>query len=34
MKKPLSKKALLKEAALWGSLKRRMNDATVKTCLK
>lgn len=34
MKKPLSKKALLKEAAFWGSLKKRMHDPTVKTCLK
>jgi hypothetical protein len=34
MKKPLSKKALLKEAAFWGNLKRRMHDPTVKTCLK
>jgi len=34
VKKPLSKKALLKEAALWGSLKKRMNEPNVKTCLK
>jgi hypothetical protein len=34
MKKPLSKKALLKEAAFWGNLKNRMNDPVVKTCLK
>lgn len=34
MKKPLNKKALLKEAAFWNSLKTKMNNMTVKPCLK
>jgi len=33
MKKPLSKKAKLKEADFWGKIKKRTSDPG-KTCLK
>jgi hypothetical protein len=34
MKKPLSKKALFKEAAFWGDLKKTAKENPGKTCLK
>jgi hypothetical protein len=34
MKKPLNKKALLKEEAFWGSLKKRIKENPGKVCLK
>jgi hypothetical protein len=34
MSKPLSKKALIKEAAFWSNLKKRVNENAGKTCLK
>jgi len=34
MKRPLSKKALVKEASFWGDLKRIMNENPVKACHK
>ncbi len=34
MRKPLSKKALLKEAAFWGDIKKRSKENPGKTCLK
>ena len=34
MKKPLNKKALLREAAFWGSIKKRVKENPGKVCLK
>lgn len=34
MRKPLSKKALIKEAAFWNNVKKRAGENTGKTCLK
>jgi len=34
MIKPLDKKALLKEAAFWGNIKKQIKVFPAKTCLK
>jgi len=34
MKRPLSEKALMKEASFWGELKRIMKENPVKACHK
>lgn len=34
MKKPLSKKAMVREAAFWGSIKRAAGDNPAKVCHK
>jgi hypothetical protein len=34
MKRPLSEKAVIKEASFWGDLKRVMKENSVKACHK